>query len=41
MKKECEDCMNEFNEIDGSPWKYEPDIWLCYDCAAERMEEEE
>lgn len=38
-KKECEDCMNEFNEKQGRPYKYEPSVWLCDDCHDARMEE--
>jgi hypothetical protein len=39
--KECVDCMNDFNETDGRPWKYEPSVWLCDDCSSERMAEDD
>ena len=38
--KICEDCTNEFPEDAGRPWKYEPSIWLCDDCSAQRMDED-
>ena len=42
MKKNtCEDCFNSFWSNEGRPWKYEKTIWLCDDCEAERMQEED
>ena len=40
MAKVCEDCQNEFTKDQGRPYKYEPSIWLCDDCSAQRMDED-
>jgi len=37
MRFICEDCENEFNKYQGGFYKYEPKIWLCDDCEAERI----
>jgi ribosomal protein L37AE/L43A len=37
----CEDCNNSFNTISGGYYKYEPTIWLCDDCEAERIQGDE
>ena len=37
----CEDCDNDFPPDGGKHYKYEPSIWLCDDCDAHRMGEEE
>lgn len=41
IKKECEDCGNEFDDTDGRPYKYDTSVWLCDDCHDARMEEDE
>lgn len=37
----CEDCAGFFEPQDGRPWKYEKSIWLCDDCEAYRMDDDD
>jgi hypothetical protein len=38
----CDECGNdEFNYLDGRPYKYEPSRWICEDCEQHLMEEDD